>query len=192
MGDPDEGQHEQEQRPLARDVLKASGSPDDGEEGDGSKEVEMTERDMDSEWKATEDENGEEYWYDEVSGRTTWSDKSESGQQAEGEPSAKRSGSVFKASNPLALFGKKGKKGEKGKKEGSEGGKNVKKRTKSRKERNSLFKLFNVFSTVNPTALSPKTTKDKTSGTSSNYCYANSASSSFPLYPPPHPPPSET
>ncbi|GMI12288.1 hypothetical protein TrLO_g644 [Triparma laevis f. longispina] len=81
-------------------------------------DVEMTERDRDSEWKATEDENCEEYWYDEVSGRTTWSDKSERGQQAEGEPSAKRSGSVFKASNPLALFGKKRKKGEKGKKEG--------------------------------------------------------------------------
>ncbi|GMI07165.1 hypothetical protein TrVE_jg8362 [Triparma verrucosa] len=29
-------------------------------------------------WEATEDEDGNQYWYDESSGRTTWSDKSQS------------------------------------------------------------------------------------------------------------------
>ncbi|GMH54514.1 hypothetical protein TrLO_g9320 [Triparma laevis f. longispina] len=28
-------------------------------------------------WKESEDGNGDTYWYDEVSGKTTWSDKSE-------------------------------------------------------------------------------------------------------------------
>ncbi|GMI11898.1 hypothetical protein TrVE_jg12526 [Triparma verrucosa] len=29
-------------------------------------------------WKVTKDEDGNDYWYDESSGRTTWSDKSQS------------------------------------------------------------------------------------------------------------------
>lgn len=32
---------------------------------------------LDEKWNETEDSNGEKYWYDEVSGRTTWSDRSQ-------------------------------------------------------------------------------------------------------------------
>lgn len=47
-------------------------------EAEGSKgEIRLASLQVNEKWKESEYGNGDTYWYDEASGKTTWSDKSE-------------------------------------------------------------------------------------------------------------------